>query len=194
MAGFDRPQGQIMDISSLRSILDSEKNSAMAAYRAGKLSLERTKAMDYYLGDVTSDIPDEDGQSKAVSFDVFDTIQGIMPSLMEIFASGDEVVRFEPVGPEDVDAAQQETDYINHVFMEQNPGFMILHTMFLDGLLSKTGIVKVYWDVREEEEDQTFYDLDDDQFAMLYDDPNLEIVAHTVKDAPYAGDPDSEPS
>ena len=28
-----------------------------------------------------------------------------MPSLMEIFAGSDEVVRFEPVGPEDVAAA-----------------------------------------------------------------------------------------
>src|SRR5262249_47213099 len=117
-----------MDISSLRAILDSEKTSAMAAYRAGKLSLERTKAIDYYLGDVTSDIPDEPGRSKAVSSDVADSIEGLMPAMMEIFCGGDDIVRFEPQNVEDVEAAEQETDYINYVFMEQNPGFLTLYT------------------------------------------------------------------
>ncbi len=194
MAGYDRPSGQMMDISSLRAVLDSEKTSAMAAYRAGKLSLERSKAIDYYLGDVTSDIPDEDGKSKAVSSDVFDTIQGILPSLMDIFCGGDEVVKFEPNGPDDVAAAEQETDYVNFVFMEQNPGFLTLHTMFLDGLLSKTGLVKVYWDKREEEEEETFYDMTDDQFALLANDPDIEIVNHTIKDTPSGVDADQDPT
>jgi hypothetical protein len=74
-----------------------------------------------------------------------------MPSLMDIFAGSDEVVRFEPVGLEDEAAAQQETDYVNHVFMQQNPGFMILYSFIKDALLSKTGIVKVWWEEREEE-------------------------------------------
>ena len=55
---------------------------------------------------------------------------------MDIFAGSDEVVRFEPVGPEDEAAAQQETDYVNHVFMQQNPGFMILYSFIKDALLS----------------------------------------------------------
>ncbi len=183
-----------MDLSELRAILANEKSSALAAIRAGKLSSERQKALAYYMGDVTSDIQDEDGKSKAVSSDVFDTIQGIMPSLIDMFAGGDEVVQFQPTGPEDVAAAEQETDFVNHVFMEQNPGFMILHEMFMDGLLSKRGIVKVYWDKRVEEEDETYYDMDDGQFTLLVNDPEVEIIAHTVKDEPSAGDPDQDPS
>ena len=194
MAGFDRPSGQTMDVATLRAILDSEKTSAMAAYRAGKLSIERAKSIDYYLGDVTSDIPDEVDRSKAVSTDVFDTIEGMMPYLMDTFCGGDQVVRFEPKGPEDVEAAEQETDYVNHVVMEQNPGVLIFNTMFKDALLSKTGLVKVYWDTREDEEEETFYDMDDAQFAMFVSDPDLEIIAHTVKDAPSADDPNSDPS
>jgi hypothetical protein len=44
-----------------------------------------------------------------------------MPNLMDIFAGSDEVVRFEPVGPEDEEAAQQETDYVNHVRSSPKP-------------------------------------------------------------------------
>jgi hypothetical protein len=73
--------------------------------------------MDYYLGDMARDMPAPEGRSHAVSTDVGDTSEGLMPSLMEIFCTGDEV-RFEPVGPEDV--ASAETDYVNHVFVHLN--------------------------------------------------------------------------
>jgi hypothetical protein len=88
--------------------------------------------MDYYLGDMRKDMP--------ASTDVADTVEGLMPSLMDIFAGSDEVVRFEPVGPEDETAAQQETDYVNHVFMQQNPGFMILYSFIKDALLSSRAL------------------------------------------------------
>ena len=94
-----------MPLSELKAMLAGEKADALAAVSASKLSHERTDAMDYYLGDMARDMPTPDGRSRAVSTDVADTIEGLMPSLMEIFCTGDEVVRFEPVGPEDVAAA-----------------------------------------------------------------------------------------
>jgi hypothetical protein len=116
-------------------MLAAERADALAAVSASKLSHERTDAMDYYLGDMARDMPAPDGRSRAVSTDVADTIEGLMPHLMDIFAGSDQVVRFEPVGPEDEAAAQQETDYVNHVFMQQNPGFMILYSFIKDALL-----------------------------------------------------------
>jgi len=109
-----------------------------------------------------------------------------MPSLMDIFAGSDEVVRFEPVGAEDEKAAQQETDYVNHVFMQKNPGFMVLYSFIKDALLSKVGIVKVWWETREEEERETYFDLAEDQFALLAQsvlasEGTLEIVEHTAR-------------
>ncbi len=181
-----------MDVGSLRALLDSEKKAAMSADDSGKLSLERTKAMDYYLGDMSDDMPTEEGRSSAISSDVSDTVEGLMPQLMEIFCGGDEVVRFDPVGPDDVEAAEQETDYVNHVFMQQNPGFLVLYSFIKDALLQKNGIVKIDWDVREEETEETYYDMDDQQFAMLVSDPDVEVVAHTVKSQPGDG-PDTTP-
>jgi hypothetical protein len=125
-----------MSTSDLKAMLASEKANALAAISAARLAEERADAMDYYLGDMRKDMPAQDGRSRAVSTDVADTIEGMMPGLMDIFAGGDEVVRFEPVGPEDEAAAQQETDYVNHVFMQQNPGFMILYSFIKDALLS----------------------------------------------------------
>ncbi len=180
-----------MSAADLKSMLASEKANALAAISAARLMEERADAMNYYLGDMRKDMPAQDGRSRAVSTDVADTIEGLMPSLMDIFAGSDEVVRFEPVGPEDEAAAQQETDYVNHVFMQQNPGFMILYSFIKDALLSKVGIVKVWWEERAEENRETYYDLTDDQFALLAQAAMesrgaMKIVAHTVHDA---GDP-----
>src|SRR5437763_9485576 len=103
----------------------------------------------------------------------------MMPALMDIFCSGEEVVEFHPIGEEDVAAAEQETDYVNHVFMQKNPGFLVLYSFIKDALLSKVGIAKVWWEEREEAERETYLDLTQDQFAIIAGDPEVEIVEHS---------------
>jgi hypothetical protein len=113
------------------------------------ISAERSDLFDAYMGEPyaeDADIPK--GKSYVVSTDVSDTIEWIMPELMEIFTSGDKVVSFEPLGPDDEERAEQETDVVNHVFMRQNDGFLILYSMLKDGLVQKNGYVKRWWDKR----------------------------------------------
>src|SRR3982074_3986808 len=100
-----------MSVSDLKAMLASEKTNALAAISAARLAEDRADAMDYYLGNMEKDMPAQDGRSRAVSTDVADTIEGLMPSLMEIFAGSDEVVRFDAFGPDDVAAADAGTDY-----------------------------------------------------------------------------------
>jgi hypothetical protein len=102
-------------------------------YGDGKLTQQRTDAMDRYYGKKYGN--EQEGRSQIVTRDVADVIEWIMPSLMKIFTGGDKVVQFEPQGPEDVEAAKQATDYTNHVIMKQNPGFNIIYSWFKDALL-----------------------------------------------------------
>lgn len=177
-----------IDTDDLRALVESQHFAALGAVDASKLSSARARSMEYYLGDVTRDIPSEDGKSSAVSMDVADTVEGLMPQLMEVFAGSEEVVAFDPVGPEDVQAAQQETDYVNHVFMNRNPGFLTLYTMMKDALLQKVGVVKVWWEKTERIERETYTDKTNDEFALIAMSPDVEIVEHTEKDSPdYPG-------
>jgi hypothetical protein len=173
-----------MTTAELKAMLAAEKADALSAMQASRLSDERTDAMDYYLGDMSRDMPAADGRSCAVSTDVADTVEGMMPALMDIFCSGEEVVEFHPVGEEDVAAAEQETDYVNHVFMQKNSGFLILYSFIKDALLSKVGIVKVWWEEEEREQRETFYGLTDDQFMIIVANPAVEIIAHSAYDIP----------
>ena len=169
-----------MTAIELRALLTAQRSDAMSAITASKLSEERATALDYYQGDMAKSMPAPDGRSKAVSTDVADTIEGLMPTLMEIFAGGEEIVRFAPHGPQDVAAAEQETDYVDHVFMQGNPGFLILYSFIKDALLSKVGVVKVFWEENEERERETYLDQPEDAFAAIAAADDVEIVEHTA--------------
>lgn len=163
----------------LIAILEAEKASAIgySSSNAGsELSTERAKAMSYYMGEPFGN--EAEGRSSVISTDVADTIEGIMPSLMKIFASGDEVVRFEPQGPEDEKAAQQATDYVNYIFQRQNNGFVTLYTWFKDALLQKNGFVKVYYEKYDEVTKEAYAGLTQDELLFIAQDPEIEIIEH----------------
>ena len=142
-----------------------------------ELSLQREKAMDYYYAMPFGN--EVDGRSQFVDSTVMDTIEWIKPSLMRVFAGGDEMVKFTPVGPEDVPMAQQATDYVNYVFTKMNPGWSILYAWFTDALLSKNGIVKVWWEENSTEEREEYFALTDDELNSLLSDENVEVIEHT---------------
>ena len=143
-----------------------------------QLSFERSEAINFYLG-----LPfgnEVQGRSQVVSYDVQDTIESALPQLLKVFVAGDKVVTFDPKGPEDQDAADQETDYVNHVVMEKNAGFNIFYVWFKDALLSKNGYVKVYTETEDEMEEVEYSGLTDAQLQMLASDDKTEVLEHTA--------------
>ena len=147
-------------------------------YGDGKLTRQRTDAMDRYYGKKYGN--EQEGRSQIVTRDVADVIEWIMPSLMKIFTGGDKVVQFEPQGPEDVEMAKQATDYTNYVIMKQNPGFSIIYSWFKDALLQKNGIVKHFWDDTTEVTREEYKNLTEEEFTSLLIDDDIEIVEHTA--------------
>ena len=141
------------------------------------ISEQREQAMEYYYG-----LPfgnEVDGRSQYVVSTVQDTIEWIKPSLMRVFASGDEMVKFTPHGPEDVAMAAQASDYVNYVFTKDNPGWEIMYSWFTDALLSKNGIVKVWWDETEEETREEYHGLTEPELTHLLTSSEVEVIAHT---------------
>ena len=146
-------------------------------YMGDVISTQREQAMKYYYG-----LPfgnEVEGRSQFVDSTVQDTIEWIKPSLMRVFASGDEMVKFSPHGPEDVEMAKQATDYVNYVFTKDNPGWEILYSWFTDALLSKNGIVKVWWDEYDEPSREEYRNLDEYEFTILINDDEVEVIEHT---------------
>jgi hypothetical protein len=108
---------------------------------------EQAEATDYYKGEPFGD--EVEGRSQVVVTSVRDTIRMIMPSLMRFFFGGPRVWSFTPTGPEDEEAAEQATDYVEYVIQRQSRGFMQLWSAFLDALTRKVGPVKWFVEMGE---------------------------------------------
>jgi len=148
-----------------------------------EISQQRERAMEYYYG-----LPfgnEVEGRSQFIDSTVQDTVEWIKPSLMRVFAAGDDMVKFTPHGPEDVPMAEQASDYVNYVFTKDNPGFEILYSWFTDALLSKNGIIKVWWDETNEHNREEYSNLTDDELAVLVNDPLVEVIEHTAPGETY---------
>jgi len=161
--------------SELLATIAREERSAYG-YVSGDLATERGDAMDFYLGKPFGN--EVEGRSQVVSTDVADTIEWVIPSLMKIFCSGDKVVQFNPRGAEDIEASEQETDYINHLVMERNAGFETFYTWFKDALLQKVGYVKAWFEEVENTDEEYYEGLGDDELAMILQDGEVTPIEH----------------
>lgn len=139
----------------LQMAADERKRSVGFDTINSTLLTERTKALDYIKGDMKADVPSLPNRSSAVSTDIADAIETWLSDMVEILAGGEDVVTFQPNGPNDEEQARQETDYVNHVFFAENGGFMVLYTMLKDAGQVKTGVV-TWWeeDVPQPEPEQ----------------------------------------
>ena len=140
-----------------------------------EIAEDRIKAQRYFDGEV--DIGFEDGRSKVVATKVRDTVRAIKPSLMRVFLSTDKPVEYVPRGPEDVQAAEQATEYMHYVFNEQN-GYRVLNDVFHDAMVKKVGIAKVYWDTYQEQETFEFHDINEMEYRAITSD-DVEIIEET---------------
>lgn len=131
----------------------------------GPLDVERAKAMDYYHGRPFGN--ENEDRSQVVSQDVRDVIEWIKPQILRMFIDTDELVRFKPRGPQDEAQAEQESDVVNYVLMEQNNGVMVLHDCLSDALLLKNGYIKAWWEVEQHHEQERYSGLSEDQLTML---------------------------
>ena len=157
----------------LKNIIGQEINNSMG-YMGGNLSSQRKKSLEYYMGEPLG--TEIDGRSQVVSTDVADTVETILPNLLKIFTASDQTVKCEPVKAEDVALAEQATNYINYIFNKDNNGFSILYTWFKDALIEKNGIVKVYWDESEKVEQETYQNINDEEYKILIDKDDVEVV------------------
>jgi hypothetical protein len=148
-------------------------------YLSGSLADERSENMELYLGDKTRELTAQEGRSSVVSMDVQEAVESMMPYLMKVFTSGDEVVKFNPKSKEDVKQAEQETDYVNHVIINQNNFFLIANQWFKDSLINKNGYVKFWWDETESVSEERYTGLTDVELEMLLKDDSVEPLEHS---------------
>lgn len=169
----------MLEHDQLIAIIQAHRRNALG-YEDGDLSNERAKAMDHYHGRPYGD--EVEGRSQVVSRDLSETVDWIMPEVLNVFIKSGNIVEFRPVGPEDEQLAQQESDYTNHVIMNENDGFILLHDAFKDALLLKNGYWKHYCDESEKVTEEEYEGLSEDEFLKIFYDLQTSGAEVDVKE------------
>jgi hypothetical protein len=177
-----------LDEEELKALLSNEIRSAVT-YDDTELSGKRARAIEYFRG-VMSDTPSMPGRSSVVSKDVADTIGWMLPGIIRVFTASEQMAIFEPARPSDEEFAKQATDYCNFVFMKDNPGYRVLWNATHDSLLLGNGIVKHWWDDKEECEYTEHSGLTEEQIAVIMSEGDAEIVAQKQGEPQLVGVPD----
>ncbi len=165
---------QKLDDQQVQGIVTDAIRSAKD-FITDEISPVRIKASRYFEGEV--DIGQESGRSGIVKTVVRDTVRAVKPSLMRIFLSHSKAVEFLPREENDIQSAQQATDFLNWKFQTLG-GYNILRDAIHESLIKKVGIVRVYYKEEPKTEIHTYDYIDDATFAVLTNDPEVEIIEH----------------
>lgn len=159
----------------------SAKSKESVSWYDSKLSLERTRVLKYYNGDLPK--RQHPGRSSYVSTDVYDSVEMMKAQILEVFAGGDEIAQFDPDEMMDEIACSAATAYCRKVIFHDNPGYHIFSDVIHDGLIARVGVAKVFWDEDCDYEDGEFSHVDEATVQGMAAHPevdSLEAEQHPV--------------
>lgn len=179
-----------MDVEEIRNAAHRLITDAVQ-YDESELAPARAKATRYYQGQpFGADGPTEqEGRSSFVLTDLRDTVRAILPSLVRVFFGSEQAVEYQPHGPDDVQTAEQATDFVNRVVMQQdNNGFLEFYACFKDALIRRRGVWKYWWE--DQTETRGYQSLVDvQQLELLASDPEIELSTITDSGLSVPGNP-----
>ena len=170
-----RIEGAVDTEEDLAYLLEQLSRLSVGYYDS-ELANQQLKSIQYYKGEAFGN--EEDGRSKVVSHDVSTVVDAIMPDLIKVFLSGDNVVEFEAQEEGAEEQARQATDLVNDIFFKDNDGYTVIHDWAKDGLLLRLGIVKAYWNVESRTIKRTFENQPMEALQLMQQD-GWEPTEHT---------------
>jgi len=119
-------------------------------FSESKLAKEFERVQFYYDGSR----PRKSGGSDSGynSLDVYDGVEDMKAQLLDTFSANKRPVKFDPANGEDIASAKIRTDYVSWVLFHQNRGYKLFQETIDQALLSRNGIVKVWWEPKVETE------------------------------------------
>ncbi len=149
------------------------------------LEIDRYNALNMYFARPLGN--EVENRSQVVLPELRDTIEWIMPQLMRIFAAAKSVVRFDPENQQDEQQAEMETMAVNHVFMQENNGFFLLHDFFKDALLMRNGYTKTHWLEEDHSAVERYSGLTEIELSAVLEDKDDEKI-EVLEQREYAQD------
>ncbi len=164
---------EYLDDEELGTVVDQKSAEAVGWFNS-KLSKEREDIMRYYNGELPKRT--SNGSSSFVSTDVYDGVESMKAQLLETFAAGNKIVRFDPQGAEDVADCKIATVFTDYVIFRENDAYKLFSDVIDDGLKARVGIVKVHWDDCHTYSDHEFTNIDEGEAHGIASEANVHTM------------------
>lgn len=150
--------------------LTDEQRAEIARHLAEALSEDqdgrRGDLLSLYLAE--PDGSEVKGRSQFTDSSAADAVEAILPEIMDIVTGSEHFVEFAPVGPEDEEAAKQETAVVSHIFWDKNPGFATLYTWVKEALIQQNAYVSAGWCEKRRTEIEEYEDLTFEEAQQVF--------------------------
>lgn len=168
-----------MSNQELAKLLEDMSSKAVGR-SSSEFEQEQDENLKIYRGEPYGD--EKKGQSQVVMRDASETVDWMLPDLIGVFSATDEAIEVRPAQEDDIEIAQQVSDYVKHTFWSDNNGVFIIYDFAFNGLVQKNGFVKVYWEDKKVVEEQTYEDLSLIQVQMFELEEDVEILSQESED------------
>lgn len=165
--------GDHRDPTSVQDLIAGMMQEAVDHYQ-NTLEPVQVEATEYYHGRPFGD--EKKGRSQVVSTDIRDATASQIPDLLRIFMGNEDVVEFRPWAEDAVEIARQQTDLVNKIVREDNPGFLIFQNAMKDALVRKVGFFKWYWENYDRVRGYTLRAVTEQALMILMEDEDLEDI------------------
>lgn len=174
------PQRRKFTDAEIVAAIEGAEKLALGAVT--ELESEREDALEWYNREPES-MTYQEGRSGFVDGLVADQIEMMVPQLVRVFASGVEVGRFEPVGPEDEEAAETQSEVVNWALGKAGY-YEAINAAIRDALLLRNGYIKLWWESSTATVEERYYSQSDEELALLLQDVDVEVIEHSEQAGP----------
>jgi hypothetical protein len=167
-----------MDDRQIAAYLQEMERQAVS-YRDSDLAEDQATAIDFYEAQPFGD--EEEGRSQVVVPVVQEVCDYMTVSVLRTFISGDRVVEFEPKSEDTEAVAEEASEAINFVFMNEQAGKRVLHDWLKCGLVERICAIKTMC-VQDERRTRRTITLTSDELAGMSEDDvpeDLKVIAVT---------------
>ncbi len=163
-----------MTDSELSSLVGQQLQHARS-YLSAEVASDRQANLRYYLNRPLGN--EVEGRSQVISTEVQDTVESIMPDLVEMFAASGAIWKYQPTGPEDVPFIKQIDAYVFEVVWNvDNDGFKLTHDSLKNTLLEKNAVFKIWWDDDRPTTQETLKQVSLIDIMLYEQDPNVDVL------------------
>jgi hypothetical protein len=138
--------------SEVLALVESMRKDCVG-WSDSQLSVERERVLKYYNGDLPA--PAHKGSSRYRTSDVYDSVESMKTQITETFlGNGEDILSFPAENELDAASALDATRWTAYVVHRQNKFDEWAPDVIHDGLTSRIGVAKVFWE--EDYEDEEF--------------------------------------